>query len=592
MILTMTLFILSIISYVTGYQFINEADKVPIVHAQISNNNTVIDTNSSQNMVLPSSFTSGDLSQLFKQAERSVVQVTGNSNSSNHTQDALESRLGSGFIYDKQGHVLTNNHVIAGGGKEFEVTFLDGSSYKAIVIGADPYADLAVLKIIDVSGDRLFPLKLGNSSSVTVGQRVVAIGNPFGLSGSMTEGIVSGLGRILPSASTEQNPSNPSTSLASTFSIPNIIQTDAAINPGNSGGPLLNMRGEVLGINTAIFSNTGLYSGVGFAIPSDMIEKIVPSLISKGIYNHPYLGIAGVDVNSDIAENMGLNDTKGFLVVSVVLDGPADKAGIRGGDVITDINGMKMELGGDVIVGIDNTTVRKIEDILSYLERNKSVGETVNLEIIRDGKAEKIRIPLDTRPATTIPDPRGSSYSQPVIGISGLDMTPEIADRTNLTTATGFLVVNVSSDSPADKAGIRGGYKTTDINGMKMELGGDVIVGIDNTTVRKIEDIQSYLMTKKVGDKVSLSILRDGLSQKISLVLESKKLGESDLFILPPNLKLEPPKLPPVLPPHSPSIPPPQPPSQSFPSDDVITGLYNNCIQVTEINICDKIFGK
>ena len=593
MVLTMTLTILSI-SSILGYYFTNEAAKIPIVYAQISNNNTFVDPNSSKNIVLPSSFTPADLSQLFKQVERSVVQITGNSNSSNQEQDALESRLGSGFVYDKQGYVLTNNHVIAGGEEgreEFEVTFLDGSSYKAIVIGADPYADLAVLKITNVSEDRLIPLKIGNSSSVTVGQRVVAIGNPFGLSGSMTEGIVSGLGRILPSASTEQNPFSPSTSLAPAFSIPNIIQTDAAINPGNSGGPLLNMGGEVIGINTAIFSNTGLYSGVGFAIPSYMIEKIVPSLISKGIFNHPYLGIEGVDVNSDIAENMGLNDTKGFLVLSVVLDGPADKAGIRGGDKITDINGMEMELGGDVIVGIDNTTVRKIDDLLSYLERNKSVGETVNLEIIRDGKAEKMRIPLDTRPATTI-DPRESSSSQPVIGISGINMMPEIADRMNLTTTTGFLVVNVSSDGPADKAGIRGGYKTAVINGMEMELGGDVIVGIDNTTVRKIDDIQSYLMTKKVGDQVSLLILRDGLPKKISLVLESKKLGESDLFVLPPNLRLDPPTLPPILPPHSPSIPPPYPPAQSSPSDDVIKGLYDNCIRITETNICDKIFGK
>jgi len=540
-------------------------------------------------MVLSTS-TLPDLSQLFKQIERSVVQITGDSNSTQLNGEAFVSRLGSGFVYDKQGYILTNNHVVAGAAnekEEFEVTFLDGSSYKAVVIGTDPYADLAVIKIANVSADKLIPLKIGNSSSVTVGQQVVAIGNPFGLSGSMTEGIVSGLGRILPTPSTEPSPLNPSNELASTFSIPNVIQTDAAINPGNSGGPLLNMNGEVIGINTAIFSNTGSYSGVGFVIPSYMIEKIVPSLISKGIYNHPYLGIMGVDVNSEIAEIMNLNETKGFLVISVPLDGPADKAGIRGGDVITDMNGLKMKLGGDVIVGIDNTTVRKIDDLLSYLESKKSVGEIVNLDLLREGKAEKIQVLLDTRP--DVPAGQRESSSQPEIGIGGINVIPEIANMMNLTTTTGFLVVNVSSDSPADEAGIRGGYKTTVINGEKIELGGDVIVGIDNTTVRTINDIQSYLMTKKTGDRVGLIILRDNMIQNISITLESKKPSEPNVLVLPPGLELEPPVLPPLIPPNPPSDPSPGPPSQS---SEILKDLYNNCVRVVDTNTCNKIFGK
>lgn len=587
MILTISVIVLSIF-YTMNYPLINEAASNPIAHAQISNNE-VIDNNYNKNMVLSTS-TLPDLSKLFKIIERSVVQITGDLNSTQLDNDAFVSRLGSGFVYDKQGYILTNNHVVAGAtdeGEEFEVTFLDGSSYKAIVIGTDPYADLAVLKIANVSADKLIPLKIGNSSSVTVGQQVVAIGNPFGLSGSMTEGIVSGLGRILPTPSTEPNPLNPSNDLTTTFSIPNVIQTDAAINPGNSGGPLLNINGEVIGINTAIFSNTGSYSGVGFAIPSYMIEKIVPSLISKGIYNHPYLGIAGVDVNSEIAENMNLSETKGFLVISVPLDGPADKAGIRGGDVITDIDGLKMKLGGDVIVGIDNTTVRKIDDILSYLESKKSVDEIVNLDIIREGKYEKIEVLLDARPDT--PDSQRESSSQPEIGISGINVIPEIANLMNLTSNTGVLVVNVSSDSPADKAGIQGGYKTTVIDGDKIELGGDVIVGIDNATVRSIDDIQSYLMTKKADDQISLLILREGVIQKISLVLESKKPGEPNLLVLPPSLKIEPPSLPPLLPPDSPSSPPPISPSQL---SDILKGMYNNCIQVIDINTCDKIFAR
>jgi len=560
----------------------------PIVYAQIWNN-TSIDNSDNKNIVLSTS-TSSDLSKLFKQIERSVVQITGDSNSTQLNGDAFVSRLGSGFVYNKQGYILTNNHVVAGAAnekEEFEVTFLDGSSYKAAVIGTDPYADLAVIKIANVSTDKLIPLKIGNSSSVTVGQQVVAIGNPFGLSGSMTEGIVSGLGRILPTPSTEPNPLNPTNELASTFSIPNVIQTDAAINPGNSGGPLLNMNGEVIGINTAIFSNTGSYSGVGFAIPSYMIEKIVPSLISKGIYNHPYLGIMGVDVNSEIAENMNLNETKGFLVISIPLGGPADKAGIKGGDVITDIDGLKMKLGGDVIVGIDNTTVRKIDDLLSYLESKKSVGEIVNLDLLREGKVEKIKVHLGTRPDAS--DGQRESSSQPEIGINGINVIPEIANMMNLTNTTGFLVVNVSSDSPADKAGIRGGYKTAVVNGDKIELGGDVIVGIDNTTVRTINDIQSYLMTKKAGDRVSLIILRDGMIQNVSLTLESKKSSEPNLLVLPPGLELEPPVLPPSIPPNPPSNPSPVPPSQS---SEILKDMYNNCVRVIDAYTCNKIFGK
>jgi len=523
-----------------------------------------------------------DLSELFKKVERSVVQITGNSHSNESGEETFAPRLGSGFVYDEQGYILTNNHVVAGGeeGKEeFDITFLDGSSYKAIMIGADPYADLAILKINNVSKDKLVPLEIGNSSSVTVGQRVVAIGNPFGLSGSMTEGIVSGLGRIIPSSPSESGPLNSSSGLASVFSIPNVIQTDAAINPGNSGGPLLNVKGEVIGINTAIFSNTGSYSGVGFAIPSFTLEKIIPSLINKGSYEHPYMGIVGIDVNSDIAKHMNLSESRGFLVTSTPLDGPADKAGIRGGDTIANIDGMKIKLGGDVIVGIDNTTVRKIDDILSHLEREKSVGDTVNLDILRDGKDEKVVVKLDARPV--IANDTRKSSSQPSIGISGTDVTSEIAKRIKMTNVTGFLIIDVIADGPADKAGIRGGYKTTMINGTEIGLGGDVIVGIDNTTVRSSDDLQLYLMRKNVGEKVDLLISREGVIQKISVVLESKEQNDLDFLKIPPNSQMPP------SPPH-PYPPPFIPPGSS--SEDVFKDKYNKCIKVLEKNICDKLF--
>jgi len=207
------------------------------------------------------------LPSLFQKVEKSIVQITDSDKT-----DVFESRVGSGFVYDDNGHIITNQHVVSGGGgsSRLDVTFLDGTVYRASVIGSDPHTDIAVLYVEDVSKEKLLPLPLADSSVVSVGEQVAAIGNPFGLSGSMSAGIISGVGRQLPANEAEP------------FSIPNIIQTDAPINPGNSGGPLLNMRGEVIGINSAIYSMTGQFAGVGFAIPSNTIAKVVPSLITTG----------------------------------------------------------------------------------------------------------------------------------------------------------------------------------------------------------------------------------------------------------------------------------------------------------------------
>jgi S1-C subfamily serine protease len=347
------------------------------------------------------------LSDLFSKVEKSVVQVT-----EFGTADQGGGRLGSGFVYDKNGHIITNYHVVAGGRLEnLQVTFLDGTIYKAKLVGGDPFSDLAVIQTAnDIPSDKLIPLPIGNSTSLRVGERVVAIGNPFGLSGSMTEGIVSGLGRLLPSSEGDQPirqppsgdnlliPPTPTENPTSSFSIPDIIQTDAAINPGNSGGPLLNLRGEVIGINTAIFSNTGVYSGVGFAIPSNTITKVVPSLIAKGSYQHPYLGVIGTDVTPEIAGSLGLQEARGFLVTGITAGSPAAKAGIQGGSSLTDINGRGIRQGGDIILQIDDKTVRKIDDILTYLEREKKVGDTVQLTVLRNGVTEKIPITLGARP--------------------------------------------------------------------------------------------------------------------------------------------------------------------------------------------------
>ncbi len=322
------------------------------------------------------------LPDLFDRSEKSVVQIT-DSVSSNPDN----SRLGSGFVYDNNGHIITNYHVVSGGqGGKLSVTFPDGTIYRANVIGSDPFTDLAVLYVSEVPRDKLAPLPLANSSAVRVGEQAAAIGNPFGLSGSMTEGIISGIGRLIPSQE------------AGSFAIPDVIQTDAPINPGNSGGPLLNMRGEVIGINSAIFSTTGQFAGVGFAIPANTISKVVPSLVTAGSFKHPWLGVSGTDMTPGIADALGLKEPRGFLVVDVINGSPAAKAGIRGGDKQSTIDGRPIMLGGDVIVDIDGKVVRKIDDILVYLQREKSVGDNLRLTVLRNGELHDISVILGARP--------------------------------------------------------------------------------------------------------------------------------------------------------------------------------------------------
>jgi S1-C subfamily serine protease len=350
---------------------------------------------------------------LFAKVNSSVVQITssrmgGDGNNSEH-----RTAIGSGFVIDKEGHVATNYHVIANS-RNVSVAFSDGSIYAAKVIGSDAFSDSAVLELQDVPQERLIPLPLGNSSSLAVGDEVIAIGSPFGLAGSMSTGVVSGLGRLIPSLppppDNHTNNNETITTEGQAYSIPNIIQTDAAINPGNSGGPLLNLKGEVVGINSAGISASpfGGSSGVGFAIPSDTLKVILPALIADGYYVHPWIGFAGTDVTPEIAIRLGLKEAKGFLVIDVVMGSPANKAGIRGGDMpiaIGDIPGFRdqgpgnlLRLGGDIILQVDNQKVSKINDILSYIEGNKKAGDTVTLTVLRDGEMMPIDLVLGARP--------------------------------------------------------------------------------------------------------------------------------------------------------------------------------------------------
>ncbi len=319
------------------------------------------------------------LIELFEKSEEGVVKIKVERISSQGDTGGV----GSGFVYDNLGHIITNAHVVDGANKA-TVTFLDGSQYNAEIIGEDKFTDIAVIKVSE-KPRLLHPLEIGDSSLLQVGEQVAAIGNPFGLSGSMTSGIVSQIGRLLPS----QN---------SGFSIPDVIQTDAAINPGNSGGPLLNMRGQVIGINTAIQSITGEFSGIGFAVPSNTISKIVPTLIKEGKYPHPWIGIVGQDIDPVLAKVLDLKQAKGFLVMTVVDGSPADKAGLKGMSQTKVIDGKEYPVDGDIIISVDGKEVRKISDILIHLQREKSVGDEMVLGILRDGDFMDLTLKLVERP--------------------------------------------------------------------------------------------------------------------------------------------------------------------------------------------------
>lgn len=338
------------------------------------------------------------ISEIFKDVQGSVVQITReNQPTSNDTPgDENVTSLGSGFVFDNQGRIITNHHVVRDS-KNVDVTFIDGNRYVASVIGSDPFNDIAVIDITQNISRQLNPLRLGNSSAVEVGDQVIAIGNPYGLAGSMTVGIVSQKGRLI---STE----------GSAFSIPSVIQTDALINPGNSGGPLINVNEEVIGMNTAgVLSDSGSFSGIGLAVPSNTISKIVPVLISKGNYTHPWLGISASTLTSKLTENFEnlSRDFKGVYVDSIIKDGPADKARLKGST--TDQYGDKH--GNDIITAVDNHNVTYMEDLVSYIDENKQPGEKLSVTVFRNQTYTDLSIELGDRSNSTKTDEEKDPYS-------------------------------------------------------------------------------------------------------------------------------------------------------------------------------------
>lgn len=289
---------------------------------------------------------------------------------------------GSGFVIDERGHILTNNHVVEDA-QSLEVTLADGSTIPAELVGRDPLNDLAVIRI-DVPREKIHVVRFGDSSTLQVGQTAIAIGNPFGFDRTVTTGVISSVGRSLRGEGGRE--------------IRNLIQTDAAINPGNSGGPLLNSQGEVIGINTVIISPAGGSVGIGFAIPINTAERLIPELIAKGRVSHPWLGVTGLSLTPALSRALTLPAEHGVLVVRVDPGGPAGRAGVRGGERRVRIGNTILPVGGDIIVEVDGNSVRNMDEIIAYLEDKKRVGEQVVLTLIRHGKRIQLRITLGELP--------------------------------------------------------------------------------------------------------------------------------------------------------------------------------------------------
>ena len=331
-----------------------------------------------------------DPASIYANCNTSVVTVQGSRTVTVQTifgpQTTDESALGSGFVIDyfNSYFVVTNFHVVDSLGN-ITVTFWNGDAYLATVVGTDPYSDLAVLTTRAPLSD-LHPLNFTSSSSSRVGQPVIAIGNPFGLSGSVTFGIISQVGRTIQYQST-----------TGTFTIADSIQFSAPINPGNSGGPLLNAYGLVLGITSADVSGA---QGLGFAIPSDTITRELPLLTKTGKYNlHPYLGIQTDDMDYQLAQAMGTNTTYGVLIEKTDPGGPADKAGLRGGQNTVDIGGQSYVIGGDIIVSVNGTRIVNYDSLATYLERHAIAGQSIQVGIIRSNQLLYLQIVVGALPS-------------------------------------------------------------------------------------------------------------------------------------------------------------------------------------------------
>ncbi|MBM3223677.1 MAG: PDZ domain-containing protein [Candidatus Tectomicrobia bacterium] len=429
-------------------------------------------------------------------------------------QEFVRQGSGSGFVWDALGHIVTNNHVVQGADR-ITVTFYDDTIVSAKIVGTDPESDLAVVKV-DVAADLLRPAQLGDSTQVNVGELAITIGNPFGLQSTMTVGIISALGRVLPIDSDDPQEVE--------YTIPDIIQTDAPINPGSSGGVLVNNQGLIIGVTSAIISPLGVSIGIGFAIPAVIVQKVVPALIKTKTYKHPWLGVSGVSLTSDLAGAMGLPTVqRGALVVEVLAGSPAEQAGLRGSDRELVVDGEPARLGGDVVIAIDNRAVKTFDDLLAYLARATEVGQTVSLTILRQGKEETMRVTLNARPRSETPHGRASRGSNAWLGIVGQTLTPQVAQAMRLSAnQRGVLIEKVERGSPADQARLHGNDKTVFFEGRRVSVGGDVIVAFDDKPITQLQDLQTLMLRAQPGQAVTLTVLRHGKRIKVHVTLTER----------------------------------------------------------------------
>ena len=381
MIITAIIITATLVAGVSGYEIAHPVAAVNPTQPTQSNASTQTSDNVLSNNT--------SLSQIYQEVAPSVVVVQDFQSSTSIFNQVVYTQVqGSGFTYSLNGQdvIVTNYHVVDDS-VNVTVTFQDGSSYTATVLGSDPYSDLAVLST-DAPQSELVPVTIASSSTLQVGDQVIAIGSPYGLTGSMTTGIVSALNRTITEDTTNG------------YDIADVIQTSTAINPGNSGGPLLNDQGQVVGITTAIISNS---DGLGFAIPSDTILREIPDLGTKDSYSqHSYLGVSGIDMTYDLASAMKTSVTYGVLIQQVTSGGPADKAGLKAGTTQALVDGNSVTLGGDIIVAINGNRVRTSDDLSSYLEEYTLPGQTVSLTIIRNDQSTSVSVVLGTRPAPSV----------------------------------------------------------------------------------------------------------------------------------------------------------------------------------------------
>jgi 2-alkenal reductase len=321
----------------------------------------------------------GTLMALYERVNPSVVHIFV------LDDQGLVAGTGSGFVFDNDGHIVTNNHVVTGAGG-LEVVFADGQRRAAEVVGTDVDSDLAVIRI-DSLPEGVQPLPLGDSNEVRVGQFAVAIGNPFDETGSLSLGIISGLGRSLTSDRIAEG--------GGRYSLPQVIQTDAAINPGNSGGPLLNLAGEVIGVNSAISTSTGTNSGVGFSIPINAVHRVAPALIAEGIYHYPYIGVRMTSIDLATQEELNLPQASGIYVTDITPGSPAEEAGLQASGINDTIGILP---GGDFIIAVDGRPVIEPDDLIGFLVFDAEVGQTIILTVIRDGEQIEVPLTLGERP--------------------------------------------------------------------------------------------------------------------------------------------------------------------------------------------------